>query len=336
MADFIHLKPVIPPTEWMDEIERRIREEFKKRLYFPLLKIIQEPKNSLQNTIEDETSLWAALQSGKITFNRGTFSGKFDARTTRALKGLGATWDRNQSTFKLGLNDMPIQVQQIVQATQTRFEKKLAAIDIQLAKVVPSELAEQIQLQDLFDKTIFKVDSDFRQNVKNITIEPKLTQWQRDKISKEWTNNIKLSIQDWGRKEIKTLRANVEKAYFAGDRYGTLVGQIQTSYGQSARHALFLARQETKLLTSKYTESRYLDAGIPKYTWRTVIGSPLHPVRPVHKELEGTIQRWDRPPITTDVKGKYGKPQPERRNNPGEDYGCRCRAVPLVEFAKAS
>ena len=330
MAEFIHLKPVIPPTEYMDEIERRIKEEFKKKLYLPLLKFLQEPKSTLQNAAEDESALWAALQAGKITFNRGTFSGKFDARTTRALKSLGARWDRSQGTFKLLLDNMTLTVQQIVTSTQSRFEKKLAAVDIQLAQVVPSEIVDRIHLTDLFDKTIYKVDQDFHQNVNRITLTPTLTKGQRERISREWENNIKLDIQDFARHEIKELRANVQKAYFAGDRYGSLVGQIQTSYGVTANKATFLAKQETKLLSVKYMKGRYLEAGIPKYTWRCVIGSPAHPVRPAHKKLDGTIQRWDQPPITTEPG------QPPRHNNPGEDYGCRCRAIPIVEFKKVA
>lgn len=330
MGKFIHLAPVQVPTDYMDEMERRIREEFKKKLYFPLLRLIQEPKNALKNAFDDENVLWAALQSGKITFNRGTFSGKFDAKTTRALKKLGATWSRSEEAFKLPLNDMPVPVQQIVSATQSRFEKRLAAIDITLAKILPSEVADGIRFEDLFDKTVFQVDSDFRHNVRNITIEPQISKEQRAKIAKEWAANQKLHIQDFARHEIKELRANVEKSFFAGNRYGSLIGQIQTSYGVTARKAEFLARQETKLLTTKYAETRYLEAGIPKYTWRCVVGSPAHPVRPAHKKLDGTIQRWDKPPITTEPG------EPVRRNNAGNDYGCRCKAVPIAEFAKAS
>ncbi len=310
----------------MDEIELRIKAEFKRRLYLPLMKILQEPASTLSNALGDEQALWEALQTGKITFNRGVFSGKFDARTTRALKKFSAKWSKMESAFKIPLNDMPIPIQQIIQATQNRFQRKIDAIDAQLSQVVPSQLAANIRLGDLLDKTIFKVDTDFRENVKNISIQPKLTKWQKDKISKEWENNLKLTIQDFAKSEIKELRKSIEKSYMAGNRYGSLVGQIQTSYGVSATKAKFLARQETKLLTVKYAESRYVDAGCPKYTWRCVAGSPMHPVRPAHKKLDGTVQEWAHPPITTEPGELV------RRNNAGSDWNCRCLPSPIAEF----
>lgn len=310
----------------MDEIEQRIKEQVKKKLFFPLLRVVQQPKDTLKNSFDDEGVLWEALQTGKITFNRGTFSGKFDARTTRALKSLGATWDRGESTFKLGLREMPLSIQQMVTTTQNRFEKRLAAVDIELAKIVPEEIVAGLRLTDLFDKTVFKVDKDFRHNVKSITLEPEVSASARAKIAKEWEDNLKLKIVDFSRDQIKELRARVEKTFYAGNRYGTLVEEIQKSYGGSAAHAKFLARQESKLLTAKYAETRYIDADVPKYIWRTVVGSPKHPVRPDHKLLEGTVQEWANPPISNQ--------KTKATNNPGQDYGCRCRAVPVVEFKR--
>jgi GNAT superfamily N-acetyltransferase len=45
-------------------------------------------------------------------------------------------------------------------------------------------------------------------------------------------------------------------------------------------------------------------------------------VRDMHDELEGTEHAWDDPPVTD----KYGN-----RNHPGEDYQCRCVAVPILD-----
>jgi uncharacterized protein with gpF-like domain len=43
----------------------------------------------------------------------------------------------------------------------------------------------------------------------------------------------------------------------------------------------------------------------------------------MHRALDGTIQDFKNPPITD----KYGN-----RNNPKEDFGCRCQAIPIVSF----
>ena len=129
--------------------------------------------------------------------------------------------------------------------------------------------------QDLFDRAIFKADEDFQDNVKNVTVEVKLNEKEKEHLSKEWEENLDLDIKGWEQDHIKQLRQEIKKAYFAGDRYGSLVKTIQDNYGVSENKARFLARQETKLLVSKYVQSRqYTRAGFPEYIWKNVKGSP--------------------------------------------------------------
>lgn len=58
--------------------------------------------------------------------------------------------------------------------------------------------------------------------------------------------------------------------------------------------------------------------GITHYTWIT---KGDNRVRPLHRILHGSRQAWAQPPIVD----KYG-----HRKHPGEDWGCRCIAVPIV------
>ena len=79
---------------------------------------------------------------------------------------------------------------------------------------------------------------------------------------------------------------------------------------------------------TKYKQVRYQSAGVNQYKWKCVVGSPNHPVRPMHAELgkrsdKGELFTWDNPPIV-DSKGD--------RKNPGQDFGCRCVAIPVVTF----
>jgi SPP1 gp7 family putative phage head morphogenesis protein len=103
---------------------------------------------------------------------------------------------------------------------------------------------------------------------------------------------------------------------------------IRESFGVTEKKAKFLARQETGLLMAKFKESRYTESGIHQYKWRCSAGSAKHPVRPSHKVLDGRVFRWDTPPITT------APDEPQRRNNPGEDFNCRCVAIPIVGLAE--
>ena len=303
-----------------------IREALKKKIYLPLLSAIGEKKSALQNASEYE-ALWLALNKGTLTYNRGKFSGKFDSAITKKLKSLGAEWDRRSGTFNLPLAQIPTELEMVIRATEHRFSEKISGLDIQLRKILPEQLVEGINLAPMLDTTIFKVESRFRENVKHIALSPELTDEQRRKIADEWQGNLRLYIKKFADEEILSLREKIRATTFAGDRYGSFIKVIERSYGVTENKAKFLARQETKLLTTKYQESRYLGAGIPEYRWKCVTGTKDHPTRPRHKELDGTIQRWDKPPIST------GPGEPVIRNNPGQDYGCRCSAIPIVRFA---
>lgn len=72
-------------------------------------------------------------------------------------------------------------------------------------------------------------------------------------------------------------------------------------------------------MVSSYRELRYKDIGVSKYEWST---SRDVRVRPDHRALNGQIFDWEHPPIVNKQTGK--------RANPGEDYNCRCLAVPVL------
>lgn len=328
MEKIIELKPIKETTEDYEAIEKRIKELFRKLIYLPLLKEFGEPKRMLANAIDGKDALLYALHTGRVTFNRGTFSGKFNASISKELKRLGAKWDRTQGSWKLPLASLPQEYRSAIAASEIKFQEKIAGIDRKLAQILPEEIAGQFKGSDLFDRTLWKTDRNFAASVKGITVAPQLTLEARKRIAEEWEKNLQLYIQDFTSKEILELRANMKKSVFSGNRFESAVKAIQDSYGVSANKAKFLARQETSLLMTKFKQTRYEDAGVKEYRWGTVTGSKLHPVRPAHKRLDGKIFRWDDPPIVTEAG------EPIRRCNPGQDYNCRCFARPIVRFKK--
>lgn len=69
---------------------------------------------------------------------------------------------------------------------------------------------------------------------------------------------------------------------------------------------------------AKLNEDRQKEAGVERYIWSAGADDR---VRPMHRDLDGKTFRWDDPPITN--------PQGDR-NHPGQDYQCRCGAIPLM------
>lgn len=94
--------------------------------------------------------------------------------------------------------------------------------------------------------------------------------------------------------------------------------QIEGRYGVTQSRAKLIARDQIGKLNGQLTQQRQTSLGIEEYIWST---SKDERVRDMHRDLEGSTQRWDTPPITNE-KGD--------RNHPGGDYQCRCVARPVI------
>lgn len=313
------LSPVSNFTEEVDAIEARIIKLLKDELYLPLLR---EADDTLRLTNAAD-SLTSAIMSGRVTYYRGLFKGRFSASISRELRSLKCVWDRGQGCYRLPLSKLPEHIKHAIKMSEYQAIKKLEAIDRRIRELSPVKIAEQLRLADLFDRSIHKIDGNIQKTLDRITVMPKLTDEARAKIAESYNTNMTRYIQDFTEKEIITLRSKVEKHTMEGGRYEDMIETIQRRYEVSQSKAKFLARQETNLFVSSFKEARYKDAGIVEYVWKCVVGTPTHPVRHSHKILDGKKFRYDSPP-TTSSNGK--------RNNPGEDYGCRCTSRPVVKF----
>ena len=112
------------------------------------------------------------------------------------------------------------------------------------------------------------VDGLFEESIRNITVAPQLSQESRNRLAREWKNNLDLSINEFTQKEIIALRKNMQATVFAGNRYGSAIQTIKKSYDVTQNKAKFLARQETGLLMAKFKELRYSEIGVKEYKWR--------------------------------------------------------------------
>lgn len=316
------LSPIRETTGDWDNVERELKRVWRKELYEPLLKILGYTNKTLANA--KGNALIEALKSGRITFYRGEFSGRLSAGITKSLRAIGARWDARTRTYKLPSSSLPIDIRHAVSVSENRFNQKMDAIDRKLTQILPADISDKASVGKFFDRALWRVEKDFEKSIENISVAPTLSDEERRRIAGEWANNMKLWVQDFTKKQITQLRKDVQASVFKGNRYESIIGEIKKSYDVSENKAKFLARQETSLLMTKYKETRYQQAGVNEYEWRCVAGSKNHPVRPWHKSLEGKIFKFDNPPITT----KPG--ESVRRNNPGQDYNCRCFAKPVV------
>lgn len=314
------LRPVSETLADYERIEQLILKVFRTVLYNPLLKIIGNP-NKIENA-KHNTALTAALDSGRVVYREGHFRGKFDARVSRELKGLGAKWVKSEGAFFLPV--IPTHISEAIGDSYDRFRKNMERLDKKLAEISPADIAGKINAADLFDSAIYKTDKELTESLKSVSIVPKLTKAECKRVSDEWQKNLELYIEDFSKTKILKLRKDIFASVMAGNRYEDVVSAIEDSYEVTRSKAKFLARQETGLLMAKLRQVRYQAAGINEYKWGT---RQDERVRKSHKALEGKIFSWDTPPITTDPDD-----HPVRRCNPGQDYNCRCYAKPVVRF----
>ncbi len=314
------LRPIRETPDDYEAIEKRILRVLKARIYAPLIRELGQPVAVLKNSTED---LITAIQDGRLTFYRGTFSGRLNSVLTVELRKIGAVWDGKQGRFAILQERLPIHIRQAIAVSEARFEQKMRLVDQKLASIVPEEIAGDVKLEDLFDSTIWRVERKVQASIKNITIAPSLDRAESARMAAEYEKTVQLEIKEWTIKATQELRANMLAHAMEGHRYESAVSMIRQSYDVSVNKAKFLARQETSLLMTKFKQIRYQSAGVQEYKWKCVIGAPNHPVRHWHKIHDGKVFRWDAPP-QTDKQGNH--------KNPGQDYNCRCVAIPIVRF----
>lgn len=137
-----------------------------------------------------------------------------------------------------------------------------------------------------------------------------LEQWVNDGVSL-----IKTIPQD----SLDAMENIVMDGFVDGKSLTDIQRDIQAQYGIDKRHAAFIARDQTAKLNAAITERQQKDAGVRRYKWST---SGDERVRSDHKKLDGRVFSYDDPPVVDSRTG--------RRCNPGQDYNCRCVAIPVL------
>jgi SPP1 gp7 family putative phage head morphogenesis protein len=129
--------------------------------------------------------------------------------------------------------------------------------------------------------------------------------------------NIQL-VEKAGRVYAGQVRAIFDDPDNFGRRVEDLQGLLEERADVSKSRAELIARDQTLKLNAAITKHQQTSAGVSQYTWDT---SQDERVRPMHAELQGELFDWDDPPVTNEDGDT---------NNPGEDYQCRCVAIPVI------
>lgn len=316
----IILAPIVEPSAATRGIQDDIIDFFREAIFQPLFDLLEEAKvPTRQNAVSD--AVVQALQDRRIWYANGVFVGTFNAAISRELRAAGAV--KEDKAFRLPMERLPIgwrlAIESSTQAAEQLNQKALDLLNQMQANV--KQAPTGLNLKFSMDGVFVDLRKQFEKTMQahGLGVPPDLTQGVKDDIIKEYTENMDLYIKNFAEKIIPELRTKIQDLTFEGTRPDKLAKIIEAEYGVTKRKAVFLAEQETSLLLSKYRESRYKAVGSQRYVWS---GSNDARERPDHRLLNGKTFFWDSPPITNRATGA--------RNNPGEDFGCRCVARPIL------
>ena len=138
---------------------------------------------------------------------------------------------------------------------------------------------------------------------------------------KEWTETNVNLIKSIPHNSLGDMEDIVLNGFKGGKTVKSIMQDIQHTYGVGRSKARFLARDQMAKLNADISQMQQMDAGVEEYIWSS---SGDGRVRDRHKELDGKKFKWSEPPI---VDKKTG-----RRAHPGQDYQCRCVALPVFDI----
>lgn len=146
---------------------------------------------------------------------------------------------------------------------------------------------------------------------------------------RRWVDENVMKIKSLPNEALGNMKSIILKGYRSGKSMTEMSKEVQKEYSLTRRKAQLLARDQISSLNAQISKLQQKDAGCTQYRWSDSHDSR---VRPCHHELNGQVFDWDDPPeMWYETKGK-GRVYTGRRCCPGEDYCCRCVAIPVFNY----
>lgn len=315
-ANWPKMLKTLPPLPENDPLLSKLAALIKKAIrefYDDILKQDQEIMNS-------NDYLELALIRGKIIFKDGKFTGSFDRYTSKALKDLGAVFKKG--AWELSSDKIPSKYLSAIMQGMALNNRQFERVLDNLVKFHTDRIATRKDIKAMSERLFENLDKSINEKAKRVpTVNLQIDETQKQAIKDSYSENLKLHIKGWADDEILKLREKVQENYKSGVRYEDLAKDIMKRRdGISVSKALFIARQETRLMSASVQQQKYTKAGLNEYVWKIRKDDR---VRHDHEILDGKIFRWDDPPVIDERTG--------RRGNPGQDYNCRCYALSLIK-----
>lgn len=316
------IKPIKPLKIYDDKIAQAIINWEWNWYYKPILDVLKP-----NFVINDNNVIFEAIKSGTLYYQNGAFyskTGRFANKISLELEKIGARYSKYGRCYRIAQEKLPNNLLWIIETTNARTYSSVLAVkkvmDTALSNI--DEIIKNLKLIDIAEQMILNLDKRINDNLKANKIEviaPKMTDFRAREFAKNYTDNLEFYIKKWQPEEITKMREVVGQMAIDGKSRLTIQEYIQNQFKVSQRKAKFLARNESSIAVTEYLSAKYQEEGFTEFKWITNLDGRE---RPLHKELNGKIFRFDNPPIIDERTGQRGLP--------GETYNCRCTFVPIL------
>ena len=219
------------------------------------------------------------------------------------------------------LNDIIMRERQIIQKIREDLERAIEefGLDLKLERI--ARLTKNASLKEWRRAVRGTLGIDITQDYYNGELyQQALDRWVAENISK---------IKTMPGQSLAELERIIIEGYKHGKTITTIQKEISGQYNMDKHKAQMLARDQLSTLNSQLTKMQQTDAGVKRYKWSSSKDSR---VRDSHRMFDGKIFSWDDPPEGWYMTKGRGKVMTGRRCHPGEDYCCRCVAIPMFDY----
>lgn len=150
-----------------------------------------------------------------------------------------------------------------------------------------------------------------------------------EQVLRRWIDENVLKIQSIPTETMGEMQRIIQDGFTHGQTIRDITKAIQVEYNLKKSKAASLARDQIGTLNAQITRIQQEDAGCSQYRWSDSHDSR---VRDCHKELNGKIFAWNDPPEMWYETKSRGRVYTGRHCHPGEDFCCRCCAIPVFNL----
>lgn len=304
-------------------IEKALFSYLWEGIYKPMFEIMDTKPVKAQNSLN---IIIEALREGKIIYVDGGFKAKTKFTNTQSsqLVKWGAVWDKREKMYRLPESKLPDELRVTLAEVQINAENQIKLLQgyIEQVELNMPYIVESMVFDNEVKTILADAGNEVKKNVKHLNvIEPELSEQQKNEIAKAYTENVRgYVIIDFAQERIPEMRRKIQELVLKGYRTDKIQELLEKEYGIMSRKAKFLAQNETTIMLAEYKKVTYQEMGFDKFIWRTITDGRE---RELHKQLNGTVWRYDNPPIIDERTGNRGLP--------GQTYNCRCEAIPYMD-----